>query len=198
MLKLDHLAIVCADLDVGCRWLEAALGVHLQAGGHHARFGTHNRLLGLEDGLYLEVIAPDPTAKIEGPRWFGLDDAPEIPILGNWICQADELSAFQNVAGPEVPLERGALKWRITVPEDGSLPFGGAFPTLIKWGAGVVHPAQSLMPTGVRLTGLTVTSPDAEQMSALCGQIDSRVMFKTGNQLCINAAFETPNGERVL
>ena len=39
---------------------ESGLGVSLQQGGEHAVFHTHNRLLGLEDGLYLEAIAVNP------------------------------------------------------------------------------------------------------------------------------------------
>lgn len=42
---------------------------------HRLQFGTHNRCLGMEDGIYLEVIAVDPEAPPPSrPRWFGLDD----------------------------------------------------------------------------------------------------------------------------
>ena len=198
MLLLDHLAIVCADLDEGSRWLEQALGVSLQAGGQHARYGTHNRLLGLAEGLYLEVIAPDPDASIQGPRWFGLDAAPDVPVLGNWICQAENLDLFRQTAGPAVALERGALAWQITVPDDGSLPFGGAFPTLIKWAKSVEHPAKTLKPSGVRLRQLDVTTPHAEQVVIECGEIDPRVVFIAGERVELRASFDTPNGPRVI
>jgi len=33
------------------------LGVPFQPGGRHDVFGTHNALLGLADGLYIEAIA---------------------------------------------------------------------------------------------------------------------------------------------
>ena len=37
--------------------------------------GTHNRVLGMAGGMYLEVIAIDPDAAApERPRWFGLDE----------------------------------------------------------------------------------------------------------------------------
>ena len=64
-------------------------------GGRHARFGTHNRLLGLGPDLYLEVIAPDPdAAPFEGPRWFGLDTPPPVPRLANWIVAVADMDDF--------------------------------------------------------------------------------------------------------
>lgn len=198
MLVLDHLAVVAADLQIGSDWLEAQLGVSLQPGGRHDRFGTHNRLLGLADGLYLEVIAPDPNAVPKGPRWFDLDSAPAQPRLGNWICQADDLDSYLDIAGPVVDLQRGALDWRITVPDDGSLPLGGACPTLIKWGAGVVHPSHTFAHSGVRLVGLTVTAPDAAALAARLGPLDARVTLASGPQVRLEAEFDTPSGPRVL
>ena len=194
MFKLDHLAVVCRDLAQGTDWLEARLGVQMQPGGQHARFGTHNRLLGLADGLYLEVIAPDPAADVTGPRWFGLDDAPEVPRLGNWICQTDDLATHAATAGPAIALERGALRWQITVPDDGSLPEGGAFPTLIKWGAGITHPAQTLRPSGLRLTALHVY-----RATPLGAAMDPRVtLHAEATRPALEAHFDTPQGPKVL
>ncbi len=71
---IDHLVIVATDLDTGCAFVTDALGVALQPGGVHSRMGTHNRLLHLGPGLYLEVIAVDPSAiRPDRARWFGLD-----------------------------------------------------------------------------------------------------------------------------
>ena len=108
-MRLDHLAITCADLASGTRWAEEALGVTFGPGGRHERFGTHNRLIGLADGLYLEVIAPDPEATIRGPRWFGLDTPPATPTLGNWIVATDDIASAPAAFGEVVPLERDGL-----------------------------------------------------------------------------------------
>ena len=61
-MRLDHLAIVADRLEPGVAWAEERLRVALRPGGRHARFGTHNRLLGLGPDCYLEVITPDPEA----------------------------------------------------------------------------------------------------------------------------------------
>nr|WP_299687654.1 VOC family protein [uncultured Tateyamaria sp.] len=57
---LDHLVVGAPTLAEAQAHIEHQLGVTMQPGGQHAVFHTHNSLLGLEDGLYLEAIAPDP------------------------------------------------------------------------------------------------------------------------------------------
>ena len=202
-MKLDHLAITCADLGAGAVWVEQALGAPLQPGGQHARYGTHNRLLALGPGEYLEVIAPDPTApRPKHPIWFGLGQA-GAPRLGNWIVQVPDLAkamqAAPQSAGEMVALERGDLKWRITVPPDGTLPMGGAYPTLIEWQGTAAHPSTRLTDLGIRLTALDISHPDAAYLSENIGKYmkDPRIRFHSG-AFALHATFNTPTGERRL
>jgi catechol 2,3-dioxygenase-like lactoylglutathione lyase family enzyme len=55
-LGLDHIVIVVAELDAGVRDYEA-LGFTVVRGGVHEGAPTHNALIGLADGTYLELIA---------------------------------------------------------------------------------------------------------------------------------------------
>ena len=55
-MQFDHLAVSAYTLAEASDHIEQALGVALQDGGQHGVFGTHNRLLGLADGLYLEAM----------------------------------------------------------------------------------------------------------------------------------------------
>ncbi|MGJ8621543.1 MAG: VOC family protein [Yoonia sp.] len=197
-VKLDHLAVACTSLDAGTAWVEDQLGVTMQAGGQHPRYGTHNTLLGLADGIYLEVIAKDPDAVPEaGHSWFGLDDVSGPPRLANWICQTTDIAQAPDVAGPPRALTRGDLAWQITVPDDGSLPMDGGFPTLIAWGRGTRHPSQSLSPSGCRLVRFEVTHPAADEINQLIALDDKRLALATG-PLAMKAVFDTPNGQRVL
>lgn len=197
-MEIDHLAVACGDLEEGSAWLEAALGVSLQPGGQHEHYKTHNRLLGLGPGLYLEVIAPDPTAgPPERPRWFELDQAGE-PRLANWIARTDDLDAGPVGAGETVPLTRGDLSWEITVPPDGALCEGGAFPSMIRWGDGL-HPSLRLKDVGVRLKTLAVHHPEPDRIAGLLKALsDPRVLFKKADAPRLSAVFETPHGERRL
>ncbi|MFN4156199.1 MAG: VOC family protein [Paracoccaceae bacterium] len=200
MLRLDHLAVSCTALDAGASAVEAALGLPLELGGAHPHMGTHNRLLGLGD-LYLEVIAIDPAAPAPAwPRWFGLDEFTGAPRLTNWVAACDDLgaalAAAPDGAGVPVDLARGDLRWRMAVPGDGRLPFGGAFPALIQWQG--PHPVARLPDTGARLARLVVTHPDAADLrAALAGLDDARVVIEAG-PLTLRAEIDTAHGRRVL
>ncbi|MGA1179475.1 MAG: VOC family protein [Marivivens sp.] len=204
MWRLDHLAVVCADLAAGSAWVETALGAKLVAGGKHARYGTHNRLLGLGPDLYLEVIAPDPEAAPQGPRWFGLDAVSGAPRLGNWIVACDNLDAAlassPNGVGEAVDLERGDLRWRIAVPGDGSLPMGGGWPTLIEWAPETRHPALRLADSGLRLKRLTIRHPQARDIASQLAPLLAypRIAFEPAPTPSLSAIFLTPKGQERL
>ena len=199
--KLDHLAVAAATLEAGQAAVEAALGVALRPGGQHARYGTHNALLGLGAGRYLEVIAPDPAAPPpEVPRWFGLDHVGGPPRLANWIVRVEDVEAARAALpvdpGPIVEMARGALRWRITVPEDGSLPLGGGCPTLITWDAGGPPPGETLPVSGVGLVRLVVRHPQGAALAAAFGPVEG-VEIGTGD-FALKAVFTTPRGEVAL
>lgn len=204
MLCLDHIAVSATSLEEGVRAVERALGVSLAPGGAHAAMGTHNRLLHLGPGLYLEVIAVDPQAPPPGrARWFGLDGFFGPPRLSNWIARTDDLAAALAAApeGTGVPmaLTRGDLAWQMAVPEDGLLPFDGCFPALIEW-QGAAHPAARLPDAGCRLIGVEVIHPRAGDLRrALAGLLDDpRVAVVHGGEPALRAQIDTPGGRRVL
>lgn len=160
-MELDHLALAARTLDAASDAIESALGVAMQPGGRHQMFSTHNRLLGLEGGLYLEAIAIDPDAPDPGrARWFDLDRFQGPARLCNWICRTGDLEAtlaqMPAGAGDPVGLSRGDLRWRMAVPESGRLPFDNLFPALIQW-QGTLHPGAVLAPSGCALRRLVVT-----------------------------------------
>lgn len=199
-MLLDHLAVAGETLEEASAHIEQALGVALQPGGKHEKFGTHNRLLGLRDGLYLEAIAIDPQAQPPGrPRWFDLDSFQGGPRLTNWICRVEDieatLSIFPDGTGEPIDLTRGALQWRMAVPPTGRLPFDNLFPALIEW-QGDLHPATMLQDSACRLRRLVVYHPDALTLARQLGELD-HVVFDTG-PAALQAEIETAHGLRVL
>ncbi len=204
MLTFDHLAIAAETLEAGAAAVEQALGVPLEPGGVHPHMGTHNRLLSLGPGEYLEVIAADPAApRPAHPRWFGLDDFDGPPRPRAWVARADDMAAAlaraPDGAGKPVELARGDLAWTMAVPADGWLPFDGLFPALISW-RGAAHPAERLPDRGVRLVRLVVSHPQPGALrAALAGLIDdTRLAIVAGAEPMMAAEFTTPHGLRVL
>ena len=204
--RLDHFAIAATDLESGTAWLEARLGVALAPGGVHPRMGTHNRVLRLGDGVYLELIAIEPAATPPGrPRWFGLDEPDlaarlaERPRLVAWVVATDDLDAAMAASpfphGPAHEMTRGDLVWRITIPDDGRPVEGGAVPTLIEWPRGV-HPTKRMPDAGCSLERLTIRHRDAERIAeglAAIGLADATVDIADGAP-SLSATIVTPAG----
>jgi hypothetical protein len=204
MLVLDHIAVAAETLAEGAAHVEAALGVELSDIGLHDRMGTHNRLLGLGPGVYLEVIAVNPDAAPPAQaRWFDLDNFTGRPRLTNWIVRTNDLAGTLAgaPAGMGVPISfaRGPYLWQMGVPPDGKLPFDGAAPALIEWES-ALHPAERLPDRGCRLAGLTVEHPEAEALLAAfppLGQVEG-VRIATGPVRRLWAEIDTPAGRKFL
>ncbi len=201
MAAFDHLAVAAASLDDGAAAAEAALGVPLASGGRHPFMATHNRLLGLGPGEYLEVIATDPeAAPPQHPRWFRLDGFSGPARLTNWVMRVEDLdlalAAAPGGAGVAVALSRGDYRWRMGVPADGCLPFDDAFPALIQW-QGDLHPAAALPDRGCRLVRLEIAHPEAAVLAATLVLDDPRIVFVPGSK-ALRATIATPHGMRIL
>lgn len=202
-MLFDHLVVGSIDLDAARAHVEDALGVAMQPGGAHAVFHTHNALMGLEDGLYLEAIAPNPKVPAPArPRWYDLDRYAGDAALSNWACAVEDMDAaladMPDGAGAPVAVSRDALSWRMAVSVDGTTPFDNLWPVLIEWPEGV-HPAANLNPTGVRLRRFTLMHPDGEALAALLSRHlkDDRVAVEVG-EVALHAAFDTSHGPRAL
>lgn len=175
--ELDHLVVACGALEDGVAWVERRLGVRPHTGGRHEAMGTHNAVLRLGAGCYLEVIAIDPDGTPPArPRWFGLDEPAmhrrlaQGPALITWVVRCESLAAACARVpdlGDILAMSRGDLHWHIAVPEHGALPWSGVLPAAIQWDAGGAsdetppHPAARLPDDGCELLSLDLTHPAA-------------------------------------
>lgn len=199
--RLDHLVVAARTLDEGRDWLEGRLGVTMQPGGEHPQFGTHNALLSLGEGAYLEVIAVNPAAPAPSrPRWFGLD-TPEMqqrlaagPALIHWVAAVPNLPPAPDV----LELSRGDFRWRLTVPADGSLPAGGVQPSQIVWET--PSPATRLPDSGVRLLHLRLGTPYPDALRDLLTRLNfaGEVEVYEAPQPELSAQLETERGPVLL
>lgn len=202
---IDHLVVVAPNLDAGADFIDNALGVRPAPGGRHERMGTHNLLMRTGDSNYLEVIAIDPAADIGGapgrPRWFDLDRA-SAPRLASWVLRSTDIDSAVAAAvespGSILDMQREQLTWRITVPDDGSIPLDGVGPHIIAWDADAA--ALRMPPSGTRLVSLALAHPDPDrvrrQLDAL-GAVGPIVVTADLTPHLI-ASFDTPVGPRII
>ncbi len=204
MLVLDHIAVAGETLEDAIDHVEKALGVTMEPGGVHVEMGTHNRLLSLGPGLYLEAIAIDPEATHpDRPRWFDLDRFSGAPRLSNWIARSNDLSATLKDApdGMGVPIgfTRGDFAWSMAVPGNGRLPFDGAAPALIEWET-ALHPADRLTDVGCRLTELRIGHPRIADLISEFPALSSMagIVLEDAVSPRLSTTIATPSGSRVL
>jgi len=202
MTRLDHLVLAAQTLQEGVEYVQATLGVEPPpAGGKHPLMGTHNRLLNLGHGAYLEIIAVDPEAPTpDRPRWFELDRFVGPPRLLTWVACSEALECYAALGlGPVCKARRGDLEWHITLPEDGRLHWGGVVPYLIQWGSR--HPSETLPETGCRLEELVLRHPEPQAVDRVLRslELDWRlVRLEHAESAQLVALLQTPAGLKRL
>jgi hypothetical protein len=219
-LQLDHLVIAARTLEEGARFIAGKLGVETSEGGAHPLMRTHNRLLNLWGGGYLEVIAIDPAAAVSDsprPRLFALDNPAFLkrletgPQLVHWVARVERPKSltrwqaqYPERIAPVVAMSRGTNSWNLTVPDNGAFPAwqgsgDGLLPSLIQWDT-TRHPSATLPETGIALKSLTGFHPRAhlllEQMAWLGASHLMNVEVTEGAPVLI-AEFELSDGSIV-
>ena len=205
-VTLDHLVLAAVSLADGIEYIGELTGVAAQPGGKHVAMGTHNALLRLSERTFLEIIAIDPEGtKPARPRWFELDnialqaELTERPRLIHWVARTKGIESVAASCpvplGTVRPMSRGDYRWRITIPDDGSLPAKGILPTLIEWDV-PQHPAESLPKSNVSLASLAATHPEPGPIRAALSSLGlSEVVQVTYDRdTRLAAMLRTPRG----
>ena len=166
MTNLDHIIIAASSLDSGVEYVREALGVDIPSGGRHEMMATHNHVMSLDDGVYLEVIALNPDMNPPyNPRWFGLDD-PAIradlqrgPRLLTWAVNSNNLADLCSCStvplGKVTEAQRDDLRWLVAISEDGRIPGAGFLPLAIQWLVDF-HPSERMQQLGCRFKQLNL------------------------------------------
>jgi len=217
-LKLDHLVIAARTLEEGAQFVAAKFGVETVAGGAHPLMRTHNRLLNLWGGAYLEVIAIDPSAggvESPRPRLFALDDpamqrrlADDGPQFVHWVARVDRPKSlvrwreqYPARIAPVAAMSRAGNTWGLTVPDDGAFPAwqgagDGVLPSLIQWDT-PRHPSDALPETGIALRTLTGFHPHADAVSEQLAWLGAAHLMRVENTVgapVLVAQFDLPDG----
>ncbi len=205
-VMVDHVVYGVDDLQGGVDELAERLGVRAAPGGKHVGRGTHNALLALGGGSYLEIIALDPDQpEPPGPIPFALDRL-RLPRLVGWAARVTDIEHTAQRArdrgydpGPIQAMSRQRpdgvmLEWHLTrnPPDPGQIPV----PFLIDWGRSP-HPSQA-SPTGVTLVELRAEHPSPEDLRRLLAALSIDLAVDQATQAALVGTLDTPKGRIVL
>jgi len=199
---LDHLVYAVPDLERAVDEMEHQVGVRPASGGTHAGGLTHNALLSLGAGRYLEIIAPVPGSEAKtGALPFGLETLTE-PRLVTWAVAVEDIERRIEGArlagsdpgemitgGRDLP-DGSRLTWQLAVRAE---PSGdGIVPFLIRW-LSEPHPSATA-PKGCRLVSLRAEHPERERIVPMLEALGAELSVSEGESPRLIATLETPNG----
>ncbi len=201
-MEIDHIIYGVPELDAGIAAIEGLLSVRAAIGGKHVGLGTHNALLSLGGGSYLEIIAPDPEQPTPSrPLPWGLAGLCE-PKLLTWAVRAPDIearAARAKAAGVDVGAvlrmsrerpDGKRLEWALTFREqalgDGLVPF------LIAWEPGP-YPSET-SPGGCQLVSLQGEHPEPERIAAMLAAIGVDMAVARAERPALVATVERKRG----
>lgn len=211
MLTLDHLTVIAPTLVEGVAHVRDCLDLDVPFGQRHGYMGTHNHLLQLGDMAYLEIVALDPKGAHPGrARWFGLDDQKEVRRdwdagrrLRGWVARTDRIDDVlkdrEAIFGRKVGLPMDLPVFDFAIPDDGSLPWGGAVPAIIDR-RGKPRSMATMADLGARLRWFRLEHPEAEAIAALLQELGTGrgPVVSHGPARRYRAQIETPGGLKEL
>ena len=198
---IDHLLWGVPDLGEGIRDFALRSGVQAAIGGRHPGVGTHNALLDLEEGRYLEIIAPDPSQDRLSGLGLLLQDL-KVPGLVTWAAQTNDIEKVTEDAraagmtpGEISTMSRHrpdgtVLEWRLV--QIGDHPWGPLVPFFIQWLTSA-HPSRDA-PQGCRLTSFSLAHPDAVGLAATLSSLGLDVTVRAATEPALRAVIDSPRG----
>jgi hypothetical protein len=205
-VSVDHIVYAVPDLGAGTARIKDLLGVEPVYGGKHTGRGSHNALLSLGGGCYLEIIAPDPDQPDPPlPRAFGLDTLTDSRLV-TWAVQVRDIERSYEAArdagydpGAIVAMSRalpggGELRWRATIQLE--LPGDGIVPFLIQWDS-AAHSSDTA-PGGAGLIDLALEHPRPANVQPLLDALGISIEVAESARPALIATIEGPAGTVVL
>lgn len=189
-ITLDHLILGISDLSRGQLEFEEKTGMALQFGGKHP-FGTHNALCSLEEGLYLEVIAPqDPVVPATGV--FSPGKGVEKLTCFGWSLRTNDIEALKAEliasdiphsaigSGSRTTADGQQLRWKtLFLLKDGQPTLQ---PFFIEWEKDSLHPSRST-PAGCMLDSLDFCFSRDQALDSRFFPKDKRLQWLPGDPI---------------
>ncbi len=201
-MNIDHFMYAGPDLEALCTGFTALSGLKPEPGGQHPQLGTHNRLLGGEGPMYLELIAPDPSSAARSALRAGIA-ALTRPSLHRFIMDAtgtdlDPLLKRYRQAGISAQVQDmhrvtpagTTLRWRLLVPDENR--FGLFAPYFIDW-LDTPHPSTRLA-RGFETLDIEAGHPASEELLALWHDLAVPIQLHPADTSYLRVLLRAPRG----
>lgn len=197
---IDHLILAINDLDKGMQEFEAMTGVKPVFGGAHPFSFSHNALVSLGDGMYVEIMAPRPDAT-QVPDIF--KTLTHLTPYG-WALHSTDIhksaSWLQDQGFPTDSIRPGSrqkpdgqtLSWSTLVINETLSAYN---PFFIQWGAGSAHPSLT-SPGGcsLALVQWSLTKPERFKSLITALKIPGEVVTSANGEDRMRISLRTPRG----
>jgi hypothetical protein len=196
--QVDHILLGIDDLERGMEQFEKLTGVRPVAGGKHPR-GTHNALVSLGDGTYVEILALQPG--ITPPKEYGgLQQLHALTPIG-WAVSSKDVTGLRNRltsagmkvtepgAGSRTTPAGGTLSWQTFGLAEG---FAEA-PFFIVWSPQSPHPSTT-SPTGCRLQQWRIAGPHSKNLERLRSALDLGIEVAEAKSTALRLSLQCPKG----
>jgi hypothetical protein len=196
--QVDHVLLGIDDLDRGIKAFEQATGVKPVYGGKHPG-GTHNALVSLGDGTYLEIIALQKGVTDAG-EYAGLKQLHTLTPIGWAVSSKDSaelrkrlsaagLAVTEPVPGSRITPAGATLSWQTFGLKDN---FAEA-PFFIVWSAQTPHPATT-SPSGCKLQQWHVAGSHLKNLEQLRAALDLRIDVADAKATSMRLSLKCPQG----
>lgn len=195
--KIDHIVLIIDNLENGMTQFEELTGVAPVFGGVHENGVTQNALVALNDGAYLEILAPrndldyipEPFSHYKNLTAHGWAIATKNSKLTKEKLSSVGYNTSELNSGSRKTPQGNLLSWSIftiTINSTTTLPF------FIQWGEDSVHPSTT-SPKGCELKKLQLFSEN-NSVIKLNDLLNLNNDIIQGGKEKITVEIETPNG----
>jgi glyoxalase-like protein len=198
VVEIDHVILGINDLEPGIREFASRTGVTPRRGGEHPGRGTQNALVTLENGRYLEILAPASSQAPTAARESALEHA-QLTLVG-WALRTRAIGATVErlrragfeVQGP-VPGSRRAPDGAVLAWQSASVDQLGLTPFFIEWSKETPHPSATA-PSGCSLVRMEITHPTPQRLHSLFTAAGFAGTISSGDRAAMRVTLDCPRG----